>query len=393
MSLAFAFIVIFPIMMLGMSVALWIPEDKPLTLSVGFVNLDSTAGKYGFNTTVIVRIFNETKVNETNLFSIREFKSKEEALEVVRKGDIDAVIVFPDGFSKNLTSGFTSNVEVYIAAGDVQRKEIVRGVVTSFLGEISKKVGEYRVKETLKYVSKEDEPYIRGLALPMNITVEEVAPETLIDRRGIIGWTTIGMVGVQILFSGVIGSAESITGERQRKTLKRIIASPVSEWELLIGKTLAILVELAISALICIAFGVGVLGGKILWNPRNPAHWLVLPLFLLGVISMIGLGLIISTIAKTSKGASGLATAICWPLMFLTGIVVPKWILPEPLQVLADVFPLSRAIEAVREIIIYGKPASVAIKVMPQLALVSLAVYAVGAIICRKLLRGAWVVS
>jgi len=98
------------------------------------------------------------------------------------------------------------------------------------------------------------------------------------------------------------------------------------------GKTLGGFIETGISILITIIVGIIVFGAKIMWNPFNPAHLLLISLLILGELSTIGIGLIISIFAKSGRGASGIASAIAWPLMMLTEIVLPKWLLPPNLK-------------------------------------------------------------
>jgi len=226
--------------------------------------------------------------------------------------------------------------------------------------------------------------YWYGIARPLNFTVKEVLPETLSTRESIIGWHTLSMIGVQILYTGLFIGALALVTEKETGTLRRILSAPVNPWNILIGKTLGGFIETGISILITIIVGIFVFGAKITWNPFNPAHLLLIPLLILGELSTIGIGLIISIFAKSARGASGIASAIAWPLMMLTGIVLPKWLLPPEFEILSYILPLSQIIDITKNIVVWNKGLDAILPVFPQLIISNITIYIIG-LICYKI--------
>ena len=368
-------LVVFPMMMIAFSAFLWATPRSPETLKVGVVYQDSGIQEYAFNATTIVYVMKEVQIDNQSIFDIKEYDNLEDVLKDVRQGQLDAAIVFPEGFSKNLTLGLPAHMKIYICASDAYRVQITKSILNAFFREFSEEITNARIE----YVPEEYQDYARGLATPIQTNVEEVVPEAIATRRGLLGWFTIGMVGIEFLFGGLTSGALAIVSEREKGTLRRLIAAPINSWDLLLGKTLSSLFELAISTVTCILFGLA-LGAKITWRLTDPAYWMIILLFVLGGIMMIGMGLIISLVGKTSKGASGIAMVIAYPLMFLTGLWLPKWILPKTVRIIADYFPLTWAIDAARDIMIYEKGISSALSVLPWLTLTTIVIYLVGAL-------------
>lgn len=111
-----------------------------------------------------------------------------------------------------------------------------------------------------------------GIAEPVKAVIEEIKPEAFIDRSSIIGWFTIGAIGMMFLYGGFNWGALIIVEEKEKRTLKRLLSTPVSEMELLIGKTISGVIVLGLSALVALFTGVFLCGAKILWNPLNTMH-------------------------------------------------------------------------------------------------------------------------
>ncbi len=388
---------LFPLMFITLSAAIWIPKDggTPITLDTVVFSEEGFEGSIGPG--LVKRVMEMASVGGEPLFKVQILNSSSEVVSAVRGGRADVGLVFPHGFTANMTGGFPAILKVYVAGGDINKKQIIQGVIDGFLMAFNENVSMYRINTTIEYyignVSKEEailiREYMKGIAKPIHYVIEEVVPESLATREKIIGWTTIGMIGVQFMFSGMIGASTAIIAEKEKGTLARFLSAPVSPWEVLLGKTLAVIVSLIISAAVCIVYGVLALNADIAFNPLNPAHLLSAFILFLGGIMMIGCGLIISIVAKTVRGASGIATVITWPLMFLTGLVIPEFLLPESLRFLARIFPLTKAIDAVRNAVVFGAGICEILPALPPVLAGAVVSYMIGVVGYRRLVKQA----
>ena len=404
-------IIIFPMLYLSIS-TIWIKPPSLVTLNVGVVYNDTTINDYQFNASTIVQIMNETVINETKLFNIKVYYDESMGIEAIRSGRIDACIVFPDKFSRNLTLGFPAKLKVYLGTGDIQKMQITEGIIKGFLGGFSDELAVRRALIPIKFISAfgnytftpqynftlpsnvSFQPevfkyWILGLAKPLNITYSKVAPK--IGRWGwgeAMGWMTLSMIGIMFLFAGMLSSAISIAIERERGTLRRMLVAPISPWDVLFGFTLVILFEQLISIIAVTLYGVFVMHAKIIWNPiANPSHIFVPILLLLAGLFSIGVGLIISMFTRTAKAATIVSQAIAWPLMFLSGLTLPKAMLPPIFRSFANIFPLTIVIDVIRDIVVYGRGIDIILNVLPYLSALCIIVYILGAIAYKKIVE------
>jgi ABC-2 type transport system permease protein len=76
---------------------------------------------------------------------------------------------------------------------------------------------------------------------------------------------------------------------------------------------------------------------------------------LLGTATMFGIGLAVGGWAKNENQAAPLANLVSFPMMFLSGTFFPKFLMPEWLQTVASILPLTPINDALRLIVTEGK--------------------------------------
>ena len=104
--------------------------------------------------------------------------------------------------------------------------------------------------------------WMLGLASPINASFISVKPEALVTRASILGWYTFGALGMSILYSGLLMGALMAVEEKEKGTLRRILASPSTPTDMLVGKTLAGLIILGVMSAFMIVLGVYPCGAK-----------------------------------------------------------------------------------------------------------------------------------
>ncbi|MEO6259236.1 MAG: ABC transporter permease [Thermoanaerobaculia bacterium] len=181
-----------------------------------------------------------------------------------------------------------------------------------------------------------------------------------------------GLIAILLTFSGTMLSAFAIVKERERGTLEQLMVTPVSPLAVVVGKLLPYL-GLAYIQLILIVFLMNVL-------VRVPIHGSATLLMLLSPIylmSLLSVGLLVSSRATTQMEAMQRAMAVMLPSVLLSGYVFPLSSLPAPLRVVSYLLPATHFIKIARGIVIRG--ASLADLWEPVLALVVISVVLVAA--------------
>jgi drug efflux transport system permease protein len=158
-----------------------------------------------------------------------------------------------------------------------------------------------------------------------------------------------GLVAILLTFSGTILSAFSIVRERERGTLEQLMVTPVSPVGVVVGKLLPYLLLGFVQVILIL------LVMRALF--RVPIHGNVLLLLGLAIIylfSLLSMGLMVSSRAKTHLEAIQMAQGFLLPSIMLSGYVFPIFSLPPFLRVISTLLPATHFIAISRGIIIRG---------------------------------------
>jgi len=372
-KVAMFWMIAWPLIWVFLPAYVFIPSSsiKPLELDVGVVNHDMVFNNSvaGFTSIDFINMLNNTTYEGYRLFNVKNYSSVEELKNDLRKGRIDLGIIIPEGFSENITRG-VARIHVLIGARDLYSSSLNYVSINTFIDQLNKYVGlvkaEIMYNTTLRYMNSSSinqtidpevyryiHEYYVGIAMSINATYENVKPEAFTDRPSILGWMVFGSVGMMFLYSGLAIGSVAMINEKENGSLKRILASPITTWELLVSIILSGITVMSISASISILAGAYIVGAKIIFNPSNPLHWIALILLVDGAFMSIGLGIMLSLLAKSTRSASSLGTVLGLMLTFTTGIWYPRTMLPQWMSVLADVFPVTWVLDSIRNILVY----------------------------------------
>jgi ABC-2 type transport system permease protein len=151
-----------------------------------------------------------------------------------------------------------------------------------------------------------------------------------------------GLLALTLLFSTSSMEAIVITFERRIGALERLLLAPIRLPALLAGKLLGGVVFGLMMTLVVLAVA-------LLVYESGPVNWLVLAMtMLLSAAAFSALGALISVSVKEVFEAQTLANMFRFPMMFLGGIFVPVSDLPQALQIVAGILPLTYAVEALK---------------------------------------------
>ena len=387
--------IIFPIILVLLAAFVWVPSPTQIMLKAGVYSADE-----GNFSQVFVSALNSSK-----LFKVKIFSDFNEMIANVSNGYLDAAFYVPREFTKNVTMGFPTYLKAYIFYRDPSTATMYEGIVEGFLYRFTREFAIRRAEIAIKYMEIYAEnitassPYgkyfnlsmaklwIMGLANPINTSVEVVKPKNLVSRADVLGFMVISVIGIEALFSGLSVGSTAVVEEKEKGTLHRLLASPITSLELLAGKTLGCLATITLSAIATVLVGLGV-GAKIHFSTLDPASWLAILHLALAAIFFIGVGLIISIVAKTSRAAGAITMAIAFPYMFTSGMWwPPPEYLPEPLKSFALVNPATIAIDTARRVLGYGLGVNAILPKTPIVVAAAAIVFTIGVLVYRTVLK------
>jgi ABC-2 type transport system permease protein len=188
---------------------------------------------------------------------------------------------------------------------------------------------------------------------PRSIALMLVAPSLLV---GLFAWLFSDQDGVFDQFGGpilalfpfiVMFLITSITTLRERRsgTLERLMTTPLGKGDFILGYGLAFGLMASLQAVITVSFAV--------WVCRLEVDGPIWQLGLVAVIDAIlgtSMGLLASAFARTEFQAVQFMPLIVFPQVILGGLFMPRDQMPEALEIISNVLPLSYAIDAINAV-------------------------------------------
>ena len=164
-----------------------------------------------------------------------------------------------------------------------------------------------------------------------------------------IDWLLPGLLGMNIMGTGLWSIGFHVVQARSRKLLKRLMATPMRRTDFLLSLVLARLLFLALEVVALLGFG---------WLAfRVPVHGSLVELgfvALFGSLAFGGLGLLIASRARTIEGVSGLMNVAMLPMWVLSGVFFASDNFPDAMQPFIRALPLTALNEALRGVMIDG---------------------------------------
>ncbi len=178
------------------------------------------------------------------------------------------------------------------------------------------------------------------------ITVESV--QVYGQRQG-IDFALPALVALIIFQGAIMGMGRAIAGERHDGSLTRVFLTPTSNTTILLGTQLFYMIFETLRAICIVLIAMLVFGLTISGNPFE-----VLLIIILFTMGATGVGLVISSFAKTEEQFMPMSMLISLPSMFLAGAFFPIQTMPAILQGLAKVLPIYYAGDALRGVMVKG---------------------------------------
>lgn len=288
---------IFPIVLifiLGMALnPVFQPESFEATY-VGYLNEDQ--GHIG---SLVNEFMTRPEVNE--LLAIREVKSRDAGLELLRTGEITALVHVESDYSERIMQGSAAEIQIVGHPGRPLGVTMVETVMESFV---------YGGNAVLAMATM-------GVAEPQYTPAFGSIKEHPISAQGLIpgamGYYAVTML-VMIIMYGAMYSAYGLKQSYLANIGQRIKASPVRPFEQYIGLIIANVVTVFTQALIIIAFTH--FAYDVSWGDNLP---LVLLIVFIMVVVAIGLGTMAVMVAKEESRAISFLNLIIVIFTFIAG--------------------------------------------------------------------------
>jgi ABC-2 type transport system permease protein len=158
-----------------------------------------------------------------------------------------------------------------------------------------------------------------------------------------------GLLGMNLMNSGMWGIGFALVDMRQRKLLKRFVASPMRRDDFLLALASSRLVLMLIELALLLGFGV------LAFHLRVTGSWLSIVLIsAVGALCFGGVGLLTASRARKIETVSGLINLVMMPMWIFSGVFFSYERFPAVVQPLIKVLPLTALNDALRASVLEG---------------------------------------
>ena len=158
-----------------------------------------------------------------------------------------------------------------------------------------------------------------------------------------------GLLGMNLMNSGMWGIGFALVDMRQRKLLKRFVATPMRRSDFLMALASSRLILMIIEVGLLLGFGVLIFHMRVLGSFLS-----ILVIGAIGAVSFGGLGLLTASRAQKIESVSGLINIVMMPMWILSGVFFSYERFPAVVQPFIKALPLTALNDALRATILEG---------------------------------------
>lgn len=174
-----------------------------------------------------------------------------------------------------------------------------------------------------------------GLSFPEGSVLNYIAP---------------ALLATLALFFGFLLTGISFLRERSQGTMERLMASPLSRLDIVIGYLFGFFIFALVQTLIILLFTIYVLDVT-----YHGDLWQIFVFQIVVIAGAVNLGIFISTFARNEFQMVQFIPLIIFPQVFLCGVLWPVEQMPNYLQWLSTILPLTYAVDGLRSIMLRGE--------------------------------------
>jgi ABC-2 type transport system permease protein len=273
----------------------------------------------------------------TGYFSLNYFVTSEtELTRLIQGGQARVGIEIPPSYGSDLAANHSAQVAVLIDGSDPTVAQTALATATL--------VGQ-SVGTSIRYQQLASLGPVTSAALPIDVRSRVLYNPDLQGSYNMIP----ALIAMILMMTTTNLTSAAIVKERERGTIEQLIVTPIRSWELVVAKiTPYVFVSMA-NVIVILVVGVFWFG-----VPIRGSLLLLLTLSGLYLLPNLGLGLLISTFAKSQQQAQFMVMPIMLPSMMLSGFIFPVAALPAVLQFVSSLLPITYFIFIVRSVVVKG---------------------------------------
>lgn len=268
-------------------------------------------------------------VNTDNFRVVASVSDRANAKRWIERGAARVALVIPPEYQREIKRGNTGRAQLLIDAADPQSSgAAIAGAQLA---------AQARGAQLLATRTK--------LSLPVEIRVRPWYNAAQRSATFIVP----GIVGILLTITMTLITSTAIVRERERGTLEQLIVTPIGKTSLMLGKLVPFVLVGYVQMSVVLA-----LGRLFFHIPIEGSLPLLYALSLVFIVASLGVGLLISTVARSQVQAMQLSFFFMLPNILLSGYIFPRAAMPVPAQMVGALIPLTWFLEILRGVLLKG---------------------------------------
>jgi ABC-2 type transport system permease protein len=263
----------------------------------------------------------------------------EHLISYLDAGKARGILWVPTEFGRKLAAKTASDIFFGMDGADAN-------TATISLGYFSKYVQAYSTHIILRRLEETGRGALAARLVPFQIEQRVWYNPELKSSHFIVP----GLISTLLMMVVSLLTAMAVTNEKERNTFEQLAASPIKAWQLILGKIIPYALVSFLGVLLIIPAGIFWFG-----VPLHGSIFVLILFILIFLVSVLGIGLFFSTIAKTQQQAMFMVLPVTsLPAILLSGFVFPIESMPQFLQIITYLIPARFFLVALRGIFLKG---------------------------------------
>lgn len=262
--------------------------------------------------------------------------SPEDVEKYISEGKVKAGLVIPPNYTKDLRRNTTTEVQVLVDGSDptIARTAMSYSILIG---------NNYSLK--LRQLQVDKSGLGKNSSIGVNLKPLVLYNPTLESSN----FNIPGVIGLILQNITVILTSFAMVREREKGTIEQLIMTPVTSFELIVGKLVPYTIIGFLDMIVAL-----VLGNIIFGVVVKGSIALLIFLGTLFLICSLAMGMLISTISKTQLQAMQASIALLLPSVLLSGFMFPREAMPKLVYYISCILPMTYFLEILRGIIVKG---------------------------------------
>jgi ABC-2 type transport system permease protein len=316
-KVAIFFVFLFPLIFLLVFGSIF-KSSGDISFKVGLINNSKTE----FSATFI------QDLKKSGVIEVDEsIMTSDQANEKMARGEVDATVILPPNFGETGKNKYpTGQLEIIYDQNNESSGQSLASVMEGIFQDINSQ-------------------YVETYS-PFTVTASSTATKGL-SR---FDYTFSGLMGFTLLSMGIFGPTQVFPRLKQRGVLRRYSTTTLKVWQYFVGNVISNGVAgVLASSLMFVA-------ALTLFDLEMRGDYLsLLAVVVIGVTMLFGIGLALGGWAKNENQAAPLSQLVTLPMLFLSGVFFPTFLMPDWLQSITRFIPLTPVIESIRLVVTEGQ--------------------------------------